>query len=176
MKLELSYTTKLETVRDDSSVAAILDAKLEATSPAQLVDYVGLALDHIGTKRAEIKQTIKRLQELDKQEAAREEFIKEQTASWLEDTGIDRLDGRLVSSMTIAASKPQEKLVVDDEETLIKGGYFKMVVNSDLVKKHLIAGENIEGAHIEITHSLPKIKINKSRAKANNSDDERETA
>lgn len=172
MKLELSYTTKLEAVTDNSSVKAILDAKLEATSPAQLVDYVGLALNHIATKRAEIKDTIKRLQELDKQEANREEFIKEQTSAWLEDVGVDRLDGRLVSSMTVTPSKPKEDLVIDNEDALIAGGYAKMVLDNAMIKKQLLAGVEVEGAHIEVTHTQPKIKINKMRTKPNQNESE----
>ena len=161
--IQLTYTTKLESVVHDSDVCAILDAKLEATSPAQLTDYVGLALDHITAKRTDIKAAIKQLQELDKHEANREEFIKEQCANWLEATGLDKLDGLIVSSMTINNTKPKENLIVTDEDACINAGYFKTVMDTSAVKKALLDGVEVEGAHIEVVHVANKIKVNKKR-------------
>ena len=44
--IQRSYETKLESA-DKNHVIAILDAKLEATSPERTADYVSLALDNI---------------------------------------------------------------------------------------------------------------------------------
>ena len=163
MIIAKTYTTKLEQVSNDDSVIAILDAKIEATSPAQTVDYMGLALDNVSRKVAEAKQAIKAIQEIIKHEEARAEHIKEQCAEWLEGTGLDKLDGMIVSSVTINETKPKQELMITSEEALINGGYFKTVVDKTAVKQALQNGEEVEGATLEVTHVANKIKINKKR-------------
>lgn len=166
MSIQLSYTTKLEAISDRDDVKAILNAKLEATSPAQTVDYVGLAVDHIDAKVADINSAIKALQELKKHEEARREYIKEQVCEWLEDNGLDKLEGMLVSSITVYQPETVKELVITDEEALINGGYFKPVVDKTMAKNCILNGIEVEGARVEITHQANKIKINKKRAKA----------
>ena len=162
-KIQLSYTTKLEAISDIDDVKAIMDAKLEATSPAQTVDYVGLALDHIDAKVAEINATIKTLQEMKKHESDRKEHLKEQIGEWLEDTGLDKLDGLIVSSMTIHKAKPQENVIITDEAAVIDAGYFKPTIDKTKVKEALLSGIDVKGANIEVVHVANKIKVNKKR-------------
>ena len=163
MKIELSYTTKLEQVTASSDILAILDHKLDATSPAQTVDYMALALDHITNKQDDISSAIAKLQELKKAEASRAEFIKEECAKWLEGTGLDKLDGLIVSSVTVNEAKPKENLIIEDEETLINQGYFKTVLDKTAVKQALQNGDDIEGASLEVVHVANKIRVNKRR-------------
>ena len=161
--IEKTYTTRLEAVSGNDSVQAILDNKLEETSPAITVDYIALALDHIEDKKAEITDAIKTLQDMKKHEELRAEFIKEECATWLEGTGLDKLDGLIVSSVTINETKPKQELIITDEEALINGGYFKTVVDKTVVKKALQDGVEVEGAELEVVYSANKIKINKKR-------------
>ena len=163
MKIELSYTTKLEQITDSSDVLAILDHKLDATSPAQTVDYMALALDHIKAKQDDISEAIAKLQALKKDEVSRAEFIKEECAKWLEGTGLDKLDGLIVSSVTVNESKPKENLVIENEEVLINQGYFKTVLDKTAVKQALQDGKNLEGATLEVTHVANKIRVNKKK-------------
>jgi hypothetical protein len=162
-EIQLSYTTKLEMITDKDDVIAILDHKLEATSPAQTVDYMALAIDHIDAKIADGKSAIKAIQEAIKHEESRKEHIKEQCSNWLEGTGLDKLNGMIVSSVTINKAKPQENIIITDEEALINGGYFKTVVDKTKAKNDLLAGLEVEGAHIEVVHVANKIKVNKKR-------------
>ena len=164
MKIELSYTTKLEAIAQNDDVSAILDAKLQATSPAQVTDYVALALDHIKAKQDEIANAIKSLQELKKHEGARAEHIKEQVCNWIEGMGIDKLDGLITSSMTVNVAKPKEELVILNEEALINSGYFKTVIDTSMVKKALQDGIEVEGAKLDVVHVADKIQINKKRS------------
>ena len=161
--IQLSYTTKLEAVSDRDDVQAILNNKLESTSPAQTVDYMALALDHIDSKIADAKSAVKAIQEVIKHEEARKEHIKEECAVWLEDTGLDKLDGMIVSSVSINKTKAKENLIVTDEEALINGGYFKTVIDTSKAKKDLLEGKEVEGARIEVIHVANKIKVNKKR-------------
>ena len=162
-QIQLSYTTKLEAISGNDDVLAILDAKLEATSPAQVVDYIGLADKHIEDKMSEIATAIKTLQELKKHEEARKDFIKEKCAEWLEGTGLDKLDGLIVSSITINETKPQENLIIENEDALINQGYFKTVLDKSKVKKALQEGVELEGASIEVVHVANKIRVNKKK-------------
>ena len=161
--IEKTYTTKLEAVSAKDDVLAILDAKLEATSGAGVVDYIGLATDHIEAKKEELSKHIKILQDMKKDEDARLTFIKEESAKWLEGNGIEKLDGLIVSSITINETKPKENLIVDDEEALINAGYFKTTVDTTKAKQALLSGVDVEGCHIEVVHDANKIKINKKR-------------
>lgn len=165
MEIQLSYTTKLETVTRKEDIKAILDAKLNATSPAQTVDYIGLAADHIQAKRNDIKNAIAQLRQIDQEEEARLELIKEQCAEWLEETGLEKLEGHIVSSITVNSPKPKEDLIIDDEEACFNAGHIKTVLDKASVKKALQNGEDVEGARLEVTHVASKIKINKKRTK-----------
>lgn len=161
--IEKSYTTKLEAVSDRDDVQAILNSKLDATSPAQTVDYMALALDNIDNKVIDAKNAIKAIQEVIKHEEARKEHIKEQCAEWLEDTGLDKLEGMIVSSVTINKTAAKENLIVMDEDALINQGYFKTVLDKTAVKKALQDGKEVEGAKLEVIHVANKIKVNKKR-------------
>ena len=163
MKIELSYTTKLEEVYQDDNIIAILDEKLQATSPARTVDYVGLALDHIEYAIKDAKSAIKGYQEAVKFEEARQEYIKEEVAKWLEGTGLNKLDGIIVSSMTVNEVKPQNNLIIQNEEALINQGYFKTVLDETAVKQALQNGDDVEGAELEVVHVANKIRVNKKR-------------
>ena len=162
MIIAKTYTTKLEQVSNDDSVIAILDAKLEATSPAQTVDYMGLALDNVSRKVAEAKQAIKAIQDIIKHEEAREEHIKEQCAEWLEGTGLDKLDGMIVSSVTINKTEPKQEVIIT-EAASVATKFWKSSIDKTAVKQALQNGEEVEGATLETTHVANKIKINKKR-------------
>ena len=163
MELQKTYTTHLESITQDTDVIAILDHKCEDVGPARTVDYIGLALDNVDKKMADINAAIKQLQEMKKHEDARKEHIKEQTCNWLEGTGLDKLDGLIVSSMSINNTKPKEELIITDEESCINAGYFKTVLDKSELKKDLLEGKEVEGAKIEVIHVANKIKINKKR-------------
>jgi len=75
-----------------------------------------------------LKSQIKLLNTIKKQLETSKQKAKEIIAEIFEEYGIDRLNGVIVSSLTITPSKEEvkEHIVVKDEEALIKLGYAKV--------------------------------------------------
>jgi hypothetical protein len=165
-KFEKTYTYALELVTTNDSVKAILDDRVQSKDEGEMVEYIGSSISNIEFKIAKAKEKVKYIQDAIKDEELRLISVKEQVAEWLEDSGVEKMQGGLgddVSSITIYKAKPQENLIVTDEEALINGGYFKTVVDKAKAKEALIAGVEVEGAHIEVVHVANKIKVNKKR-------------
>lgn len=91
--------------------------------------------------------------------------------------GIDKLDGAGISSITFtgATTNDKTKLIITNKEALMEAGFYKQVLDEDLIKELY---NNPEYSDIIQTHtrldveSIPKpakIKINKRRS-ANNED------
>jgi len=159
------YETKLQTAYR-TEIAAILDAKLEATSPFAVADYVEFSIGNLKAQQARIKQAIDELREISTSVGDQIELIGEGVSEWLTEAGIDKLEGDHVSSITVSQRKPKEELVIDDEEALITQGYFKPSVDKTAVKNAIKDGVEVDGAHIDITHLADTIRVNKKRGKA----------
>lgn len=164
-KIQNRYETKLETA-DSTNIIAILDAKLEATSPNGVVDYVSFAVDNIDAQVHRMKSAIAELQGLCKLAEAQKDLIKVGSALWLEQSGIDKLNGDIVSSMSIYTPKAKDILIIHNEEALINQGYFKTVVDKTAVKQAILNGVDVDGAEIEVVHECDTLKINKRRESA----------
>jgi len=80
----------------------------------------------------------------------------------LTSNGVDKLQGDLVSSLTVFEKAQTTELIITDEESLINAGYFIMSVDKTAVKNALLDGVDVVGAKLEITHNENSIKINKS--------------
>jgi hypothetical protein len=169
-KLTTSYETKLQTAQR-SEVAAILDARLEATSPQEVADYVGLACDNINAQIERIKSAESELKAIRKFAEDQLELIGEGVAEWLYDSGVEKLAGDRVSSISVSERNPSELLVVTDEESLINRGYFKTVLDKTAVKNAVKEGVVDDGAHIERTHLANTVRINKRRSKKTTQED-----
>lgn len=157
-KLQQRYTTKLETAKSEN-MGAILDAKLEATSPERVVDYVSFGLDNLDIQLERYKDYKKELDSLIKDAESQKEIIKIGTAEWLSESGIASLKGDLVSSMKVTQPKPNEEVKVTNEEALINAGYFKTTLDKTAVKNALQDGVNVEGAELEVTHKQDSITV-----------------
>ncbi len=59
--------------------------------------------------------------------------------------------------------KEKTTVIIDNEEALINAGYFKAALDKTEVKNAILNGVELEGAHLEIEHQEPTIKINKKR-------------
>ena len=160
----IQKATRLETAQP-SDIEAILDHKLETTSAHQVSDYAALALNSIAHRIDEIKHAEAELKGLKVALSQQSDIIKEGVALWLSSVGLDKLQGNIVSSITVLKGKPNEVLIIDDEEALINAGYFKTVLNKTAVKDALLSDIDIEGAHIEVTHNADKIKVNHRKKK-----------
>lgn len=162
-KLTETYETKLQTARPEE-IAAILDAKLEATSSQGVADYIGQANDNIADAIARTEKAETVLKAIRTEAEKQLEIIKEGSAAWLLDCGVEKLSGDVVSSVSVSKRAAKEELVITDEEHLINIGYFKTTLDKTAVKNAIKEGEEIEGAHIEVTHLPESTRINRRRA------------
>ena len=162
MNLQERIITRLETSGAEE-VPAILDAKLSATGAERVVDYVALSIDNLDGRIEQIKQAEKELKQLKKECEDQKDIIKIGSSSWLSEVGVDSLKGLIVSSVKVVVPKATEEVIIENEEALINGGYFKMAVDKTAVKKALLDGVEVDGAKIEITHKEPTITIYKKR-------------
>jgi len=103
---------------------------LEDTSKKEFekADLIAEMFLDIDEKIDYLKSQIKLLNTIKKQLETSKQKAKEIIAEIFEEYGIDRLNGVMVSSLTITPSKEEvkEHIVVKDEEALIKLGYAKV--------------------------------------------------
>ena len=166
MKLQAQYTTKLETAENPEQVVSIIEAKLEAVeSPERVVDYIGLASENINATIDRINQAVDELKDIRKDAEAQLELIKIGGAKWMQEAGVDKLTGDRVSSVTILERKPKEETIITDEEELINQGFYKIALDKTAVKNAIKDGQDVQGAHIEVTHQEDLLKINAKKTK-----------
>lgn len=163
MKLK-TIQTNLETAKA-SEIPAILDKKAETVGANGTADYVFRAIDNIESSKERISNAIKELQSLKKDLDSQEDIIKESAAKWLQDNGIDKLNGDIISSISAYYKKESIEVVVMDEEAVINAGYFKMVIDKTALKEALLNDMAVEGAKLEVTYSQPSLRVNKRRNK-----------
>ena len=157
-----------------------LKSVLEDTSKPyyQRADYIGLSLNEIKSKIDTLTSDISDLQALKKKLNSALEIAKELTANVFLENGIDRIDGNIISSLTLtnASSKTKDEILIKDENAVINLGYVKFSVDMDAVEKALSTKEGKKELKkfvnvTPITISTPaKIKVNTKRTSANNSE------
>ena len=157
-----------------------LQSILEDTSKPyyQRADYIGLSLNEIKSKIDTLTSDISDLQALEKKLNSALEIAKELTANVFLENGIDRIDGNIISSLTLtnATSKTKDEIFIKDENAVINLGYVKFSVDMDAVEKALSTKEGKKELKkfvnvTPITISTPaKIKVNTKRTSANNSE------
>lgn len=155
-----------------------LKSILEDTSKPyyQRADYIGLSMQEIKSKVDTLSSDISDLQALKKKLTSALEIAKELTANVFLENGIDRIDGNIISSLTLtnATSKTKDEILIKDENALINLGYVKFSVDIDAVEKALQTKEGrkelkklVDVMPITITNAA-KIKVNTKRASVNN--------
>lgn len=155
-----------------------LKSVLEDTSKPyyQRADYIGLSLNEIKSKIDTLTSDIQDLQALKKKLISALEIAKELTANVFLENGIDRIDGNIISSLTLtnATSKTKDEILIKNENALINLGYVKFSVDIDAIEKALQTKEGKKELKkfvdvIPITVTTPaKIKVNTKRTSANN--------
>ena len=164
MKIELARETRLE-IAPIQEVKAILDARLETTSPESVADYIALSVQNLDDRLTKIKDAENQIKALKVEIVNQISTIKHGSAEWLSSAGIDKLNGLYISSISISAPKPKEELKIVNEDALINAGYFKTTLDKTAVKNAIKDGVEIEGATIEITHEPEGLRINKRTKK-----------
>ncbi len=155
-----------------------LQSILEDTSKPyyQRADYIGLSLNEIKNKIDTLTSDISELQALKKKLSNALDIAKVQVADIFIANGIDRMDGNIISSLTLtnATSKTKDEIIIKNEEALINLGYVKFSVDIDAVEKALLTKEGKKELKnlvkiTPITIETPaKIKVNTKRTSANN--------
>ena len=157
-----------------------LQTILEDTSKPyyQRADYIGLSLSEIKSKIDTLTSDISELQALKKKLSNALDIAKIQVADIFIANGIDRIDGNIISSLTLTnpTTKNKEEIIIKNEDALINLGYVKFSVDLEAVEKALTTKEGKKELkkYVEITPMTittpAKIKVNSKRASANNSE------
>ena len=173
--------TQIEYLSDDKPnnfFKEYLQSILEDTSKPyyQRADYIGLSLNEIKSKIDTLTSDISDLQALKKKLSNALDIAKVQVAEIFIGNGIDRIDGNIISSLTLTnpTSKTKDEILIKDEKTLINLGYVKFSVDLEAIEKALQTKEGKKELKklvdvIPITVTTPaKIKVNTKRTSVNN--------
>ncbi len=146
---------------------------LEDTSKPyyQRADYIGLSLNEIKSKIDTLSSDISDLQALKKKLTSALDIAKVQVAEIFTSNGIDRIDGNIISSLTLTntSAKTKDEIFIKDENAVMGLGYVKFSVDYDAVEKALTTKEGkkelkkyVDVTPITIT-TPAKIKVNTKR-------------
>lgn len=155
-----------------------LQSILEDTSKPyyQRADYIGLSLNEIKNKVDCLSKDIQELQSYKKKLTTALDIAKSQVAEIFTSNGIDRMDGNIISSLTIQKSTTKEKNIINilDENKLMGLGFVKFSVDVEAVEKHLSTKQGakelkglVEVTPLSVT-TPAKVKVNTKRVSANN--------
>jgi hypothetical protein len=142
----------------------------------QRADYIGLSLNEIKSKIDCLTQDISELQALKKKLSTALELAKVQVADIFTANGIDRMDGNIISSITLTTSTSKEKnvITIKNESKVMALGFVSFSVDLEAVEKALLTKQGqkeLKGLVevIPMTITTPaKVKVNTKRTAANN--------
>ena len=135
-------------------------------------DYLGLSLNELKSKIDYLSQDIRDLQAYKKKLSSALDIAKTETAKVFIDNGITRIDGNIISSITLSkpSIKTKENLTILDENEVMKLGYVKFMPDTESIlqamatddgKKELCKFVEIKSETINIP---AKVKINTKRS------------
>ncbi|MCT7491825.1 siphovirus Gp157 family protein [Aliarcobacter cryaerophilus] len=138
----------------------------------QKADYIGLSLQDIASKIEYIGTDIRELQAYKKKLQTALTLAKELVADVLIQNGVDRVDGNLISSLTLQAESISTKsdLIILDENKVMGLGYVKFTPDIEAIKIALETPKGkkeLEGLVSVITETTtikPKVKVNSKKA------------
>lgn len=144
----------------------------------QKADYVGLSLQELKFKIDTLSSNITELQQLKKKLSVSLEIAKEITASVFIDNGIDRIDGNIISSITLTTptSKTKTELKILNNNEVMKLGYVKFEPDIEAIEKALLTEDglkeltNLVSIKETIVTVPAKVKINAKRTSSNNTE------
>ena len=169
--------TQMENLNEDSTnqyFKEYLKSILEANTPYfQKADFIGLSLQEIASKIEYIGTDIRELQAYIKKLLTALTLAKELVADVFISNGVDRVDGNLISSLTLQAESTTSKsdLIILDENKIMGLGYVKFTPDIEAIKIALETSKGkkeLEGLVSVITETTtikPKVKVNSKKAK-----------
>ena len=141
----------------------------------QKADYIAYSINQIANQIDYVANEIKELQAIKKNLSSAKELAMQLTACVLQEYGLEKLEGAMVSSITITPekSKTTQSVLIKDEKEVMARGYFKVSIDEDAILQAMKTQEGLEeldelvsiNTIIETTPS--KIKINNKRSSAN---------
>ena len=177
--------TQIETLSDTKSkkffkeyLQNILEDELKPYY--QKADYVGLSLNELKNKIDYIANDIKELQNLKKQLTESLDIAKVITAEVFNKNGIDRIDGGIISSITLSkeTSKVKETLTITDEKAVMGLGHVQFEPDTESILKAMKTKEGQEELSKFVSISSDtiitpaKVKINTKRTSVNTDTEE----
>lgn len=145
----------------------------------QKADYVGLSLNELKNKIDYLSSNIKELQALKKKLSESLELAKVLTAQVLVSNGVNRVDGNIISSLTLTkeSSTIKKKITIKDENAVMGLGFVKFSVDAEAITKALEEESSKDlkelNKYIKVedikTITEAKVKVNTKRA-ANNAE------
>ena len=137
-------------------------------------------MQELKTKIDFLSNDIKELQSFKKKLSSALNIAKEQTAKIFINNGIDRIDGNIISSLTLAkeTSKSNTTISILNEHEVMKLGYVKFVPDTEALKEAINDKNSFEelskyiSIENNITTTLAKIKVNTKRTTTNTNVDE----
>ncbi|MCG3666911.1 siphovirus Gp157 family protein [Aliarcobacter butzleri] len=134
----------------------------------QKADYIGLCLQEINSKVEYIANDIKELQAYKKRLQTALTLAKELVADVLIQNGVDRVDGNVISSITLQSESitTKQEIVVLDENAVMTLGYVKFEPDIEAIK---VALETTKGKKElkDIVTTIKETSTNKAKVKVN---------
>ncbi|MCT7910098.1 siphovirus Gp157 family protein [Arcobacter lacus] len=134
----------------------------------QKADYIGLCLQEINSKVEYIANDIKELQAYKKKLQTALTLSKELVADVLIQNGVDRVDGNVISSITLQSESitTKQEIVVLDENAVMTLGYVKFEPDIEAIK---VALETPKGKKElkDIVTTITETSTNKAKVKVN---------
>ncbi|MFY4789049.1 siphovirus Gp157 family protein [Aliarcobacter butzleri] len=134
----------------------------------QKADYIGLCLQEINSKVECIANDIKELQAYKKRLQTALTLAKELVADVLIQNGVDRVDGNVISSITLQSESitTKQEIVVLDENAVMTLGYVKFEPDIEAIK---VALETPKGKKElkDIVTTITETSTNKAKVKVN---------
>lgn len=116
-----------------------LQSILEDTSKPyfQRADYVGLSINELKEKIDTLAKDISELQSYKKKLTSALDIAKELIAEVLINNGIDRIDGNIISSLTLTkpTTTTKQKITIKDENAVMGLGFVKFSVDEQAIQK-----------------------------------------
>ena len=137
----------------------------------QRADYVGLSLQEIKSKIDTLTSDIKELQNLKKRLSDSLEIAKEIIATVFLENGVDRIDGNIISSLTLSneTSSTQTSFTILDHEAVMRLGYIKYQPDVEAIEQAMMSDEGKEElaefvkSQTNTTKTPAKVKVNAKR-------------
>ena len=141
----------------------------------QRCDYVALSMNETKSKIDCLSTDIKELQNLKKRYSESLNIAKELTADIFKSNGIDRIDGNIVSSLTLtkATTKTMDTVSILDAKAVMGMGHLKFEPDTESIINAMKTKEGRKELEqyvslISITTTTPaKVKINTKRTPSN---------